>query len=399
MKFSMNAKEFKTITDKAMTVIPKKANSLLNRLYFTIDNGTLKVLGTDVEQYVEVRSSNIWNDNEGKFVIDTDDLKMINKLNGEVEFETTSNNGKEIINVKCGKKVVTIGNKLFDDDVLTLPELNKEKEIDVLKVKENWLLETLVNLSTYTTCDEYKNKNMMLINFNTKYNRVEALDGFRIGTRSLKNQEVLHVTTNPFETVKLKNKCVPVLKKLLDKKSENEIVISQDERFIKIRTNGKSGESFTYITNRYNSDFFRTENIIGFEPEYTYNVDRENMIEVTKYIDSINSSSDPRTMVTYAEGDTLYTYFQNARCTIMDEVKINNLEAKSDVYIAFKPEYLLDAFNMVDSDMPIIKGTKNKNPIMICGDEYEFLVLPVNINGSNAIENMKERLHKSENVA
>lgn len=50
IKFTMNAKELKTMMDKAMTVVNKKAPvPSLKRLYFSIDDkGILKILSTDI---------------------------------------------------------------------------------------------------------------------------------------------------------------------------------------------------------------------------------------------------------------------------------------------------------------------------------------------------------------
>lgn len=50
MKFTMNAKELKTMMDKAVTVVNKKVPvPSLKRLYFSVDNkGVLKILSTDI---------------------------------------------------------------------------------------------------------------------------------------------------------------------------------------------------------------------------------------------------------------------------------------------------------------------------------------------------------------
>ena len=54
----MNAKDLKTMMEKGMAVINKKATLLtLTRLYFQIDEkGILKIWGTDMEHWAEVRN-------------------------------------------------------------------------------------------------------------------------------------------------------------------------------------------------------------------------------------------------------------------------------------------------------------------------------------------------------
>lgn len=69
LKFTMNVKELKTMIDKGMAAINKKASlPALTRLYFQVEaDGTVKTLGTDFEHYAEIRSNNVWNTSPGVF--------------------------------------------------------------------------------------------------------------------------------------------------------------------------------------------------------------------------------------------------------------------------------------------------------------------------------------------
>lgn len=75
MKFTMNAKELKTMMDKAVTVVNKKVPvPSLKRLYFSVDNkGVLKILSTDIEHYIEVRTQDAYHTEPGMFGIDIED--------------------------------------------------------------------------------------------------------------------------------------------------------------------------------------------------------------------------------------------------------------------------------------------------------------------------------------
>ena len=227
MKFTMNAKGLKTMMEKGMAAINKKATlSTLTRLYFQIDeNGILKVWGTDMEHWAEVKTDSVYDTQPGVFGIDVDDIKIISKMSGEITLEDVTTENMEVgkINIKCGKKIVTIPR--YQNTDIFLPSMD-ESEKKIMSVKENWLLETVVNLVTYTSDIDNCNKMMQVFNFNTKSKRIEALDGYRIGIRTLENQAIYETTENPFDTVKIYNKCVPVFKKLMDKKSEKEIGIS-----------------------------------------------------------------------------------------------------------------------------------------------------------------------------
>lgn len=224
MKFTMDSKELKTMMDKVVTVVNKKVPApSLKRLYFSVDDkGVLKILSTDIEHYIEVRTQDAYHTEPGMFGIDIEDIKIISKMSGEITMEDITTGEEEKINIKCGKKNVSIPR--FENTDVFLPVLDNAENI--LDVKENWLSETISNLSVFVSNREEVNQMMSVFNFNTKEKRVEALWKYMIGMRQLEDNTILKETENPFETVKLHCRCVPVFKKLLDKKSEMEVIIS-----------------------------------------------------------------------------------------------------------------------------------------------------------------------------
>lgn len=216
MKFTMNAKELKAMIEKGMSAINKKATlSTLTKLYFQVEeNGTVKVWGTDTEHFAEVRNNNAWNTIPGVLGIDIDDIKILTKMSGDITLEDVSNDKGLRINIQCGKKNVTIPK--YENTDIFLPGMDNAEE-KIFTVKENWLLETIANLAIYTSNND-ANKMMQVFNFNAKSQRVETLDSHRIGMRTLENQTIHVIDDNPFNTVKIHNKCVPVFKKIMDKK-------------------------------------------------------------------------------------------------------------------------------------------------------------------------------------
>lgn len=212
MKFTMNAKELKAMMEKGLAAIDKKVTlDSLKKLYMQVEeDGTVKMWGTDMEHFAEIRTNNAFDTSPGVLGIDIDDIKIISKMNGDVTLEDISTEKQQRINVKCGKKIVTIPRYANTD--IFLPAMD-DTETHILSVAENWLLETIVNLSLFTAGTDV-NKMMDVFNFNTKQKRIEALDGFRIGMRSLENQNIIVETENPFDTVKLHVKCLQYSKKL-----------------------------------------------------------------------------------------------------------------------------------------------------------------------------------------
>lgn len=370
IKFTMNAKELKIMMDKVMTAVNKKVSvPSLKRLYFSIDDkGILKILSTDIEHYVEVRTENTYHTEPGMFGIDIEDIKIISKMSGEITIENITSDKEEKINIKCGKKNVSIPR--FENTDVSLPVLDNGENI--LDVKENWLSETISNLSVFVSNREKVNQMMSVFNFNTKDKRVEALWKYMIGMRQLEDDMTLKETENPFETVKLHCRCVPVFKKLLDKKSERKVIISQNDKYVKVES-----ENFTYITKRIDGEYFKVNQMLSDEWDYKFTANAKELLEAMKYdADLLKESKLPVTF--HAENGNLYSYASTTRYEAFDEIEVKEKPEK-DFYIGFNPNFLVDVMSIVDSEYPIFYGTKEVCPWIIKGDTYSFLILPVNI--------------------
>lgn len=370
MKFTMNAKELKTMMDKAVTVVNKKVPvPSLKRLYFSVDNkGVLKILSTDIEHYIEVRTQDAYHTEPGMFGIDIEDIKIISKMSGEITMEDITTGEEEKINIKCGKKNVSIPR--FENTDVFLPVLDNAENI--LDVKENWLSETISNLSVFVSNREEVNQMMSVFNFNTKEKRVEALWKYMIGMRQLEDNTILKETENPFETVKLHCRCVPVFKKLLDKKSEMEVIISQNDKYVKVES-----ENYTYITKRIDGEYFKVNQMLSDEWDYKFTTNAKELLEAMKYdADLLKESKLPVTF--HAENGNLYSYAGTIKYEAFDEIEVKEKPEK-DFYIGFNPNFLVDVMSIVDSEYPIFYGTKEVCPWIIKGDTYSFLILPVSI--------------------
>ena len=370
IKFTMNAKELKIMMDKVMTAVNKKVSvPSLKRLYFSIDDkGILKILSTDIDHYVEVRTKNVYHTEPGMLGIDIEDIKIISKMSGEITVEDITSDKEEKINIKCGKKNVSIPR--FENTDVFLPVLNNVE--DILDVKENWLSETISNLSVFVSNREEVNRMMSVFNFNTKEKRVEALWNCMIGMRQLEDDMILKETGNPFETVKLHCRCVPVFKKLLDKKSERKVIISQNDKYVKVES-----ENFTYITKRIDGEYFKVNQMLSDEWDYKFTANAKELLEAMKYdADLLKESKLPVTF--HAENGNLYSYASTTRYEAFDEIEVKEKPEK-DFYIGFNPSFLVDIMSIVDSEYPVFYGTKEVCPWIIKGDTYSFLILPVNI--------------------
>lgn len=383
MKFTINSKELKTILDKASVLINKKvAVPVLRRIYFEVGvDGVVKVFSTtNLEQYAEVKTEKVYDTSAGIVGVDIDDVKVITKLNGEITVEDKVDK----INLKAGKKILSIP-RYANTDVF-FPSMD-ESETKILEVKENWLLETFANLAVYTSQAD-ANKLMHCFNFNTDKGRVEALDSSRIGMRSLKNQTIFTKTQNRFETVKINNICLPVFKKIMSKKSEENVLITQDKKYVKL-----VGKDFTYVIRRVEGEYFNIDYILQMEQmeeNFSFTSGVKELLEVVKCNYDLLKTSEKRSpMLIHTENGKLYSYVRTERYESLDEIESKH-NLPDEFTIGFNPLFLMEAFNIIDTDKPECILHSPKAPMVIKGNEYKFLVLPVKITGIDTINVSKK---------
>lgn len=387
MKFTMNAKELKAMMEKGLAAIDKKVTlDSLKKLYMQVEeDGTVKMWGTDMEHFAEIRTNNAFDTSPGVLGIDIDDIKIISKMNGDVTLEDVSTEMQQRINIKCGKKIVTIPRYANTD--IFLPAMD-DTEAHIITTTESWLLKTIANLSLFVAGDDV-NKMLNVFNFNTKRKRIEALDNHRIALRSLENQKIITETENPFDTVKLHVKCLPVFKKIMDKKSDAEVKVYQDQKYIRI-----SGKDFTYVIRRIDGQYFNIEQMLCDSRDFVFNADREEMLKIMKYnADMVKEEKEPT--IFHSENGKLYTYLQTSRYQTFDEIETENLVMDEDLFIGFNSHYLVDVLSVIDSENPVFRGSKRNVPMYIDGNEYNFLILPINIAGENYIINFRTQLDRA----
>lgn len=387
MKFEIHSKELKTLLEKVMTVINKNAVlESLKQIHFKVDKHTLTLWGTDLEQFVIVNTKDIYNTEENtevwNFAMSMEDVKVLTKMSNLITLEQLD---EHTLQAQSGRKKVTIPLAEEDKDI-TIPTVTEDA---ILTVKENWLLETVTGMESFTSTDDSRPL-LQVFHFNTKENRIEAVDSYKLATRTLENQTIHSVQENPFKTVRLHNKCVPVFKKLLDKKSENTVDITRNDKYVKV-----SGNDFTYIARAVEGEFLNINRVIQQENEYSITLDRESLKEIMKYNIDLNKTEKKNRfgVVFYNKDEKLYSYAKTSRYAVFDEIVTTENTMNKDFCIRFNPWFWMDVLNTIDTDTVHCEGRYSPvNGWTITGNEYQFFVLPIHLGATQ--EMIAEEMEK-----
>ena len=373
MKFTMNSKELKTMLEKVISVINKKSTlAYLTRVGIRVDeDGTVTAFGTDLEQWLEIKSDAAYDTRPGLICIDVDDIKVISKLSGSITFEDTSHDSVGKINIKCGKRCVCI--PAFEvEEQLRPPVLESENLI--FTFRESWLFETIIDLGNFISCP---NTNIMneVFHFDPKNKRVEALDGYCIGMRSMTDSMI---SSN--EEVLLHCKCIPIFKRVLNGKSDKEVRMYQDKKYVHIAGNG-----FSYIEKRVEGKYYDVSRILRNDYNYSFTPSRDAMLENMKYVKAF-CKNDRNPVMFHSVGGKMLTYYRNERYEIFDELDTDDVCMGEDIYIGFNPSYLVEIFNIVDSYHPMCRGMGSKGMFVVEGEEYHFGLMPINVTNTRRKE-------------
>lgn len=390
MKFAIYQKELKQLVGKVVTVINKNAAfEALKQVHFNVEEHKLTLWATDLEQFVIAQTSEITNITDAgeefsawNFAMHMDDIKVLTKL---PDFLTLEQLDEYTLQVRSGRKKVTIP-LVEEDKEIAIPIVVEDA---ILTVKENWLLETVTGMVNFTAADDSR-PILQVFHFNTKESRIEAVDAYKLATRTLENQTIHSVQENPFKTVRLHNKCVPVFKKLLDKKSENTVDITRNDKYVKV-----SGNDFTYIARAVEGEFFNINRVMQQENEYSITLDRESLKEIMKYNIDLNKTEKKNRfgVVFYNKDEKLYSYAKTSRYAVFDEIVTIENTMNKDFCIRFNPWFWMDVLNTIDTDTVHCEGRYSPvNGWTITGNEYQFFVLPIHLGATQ--EMIAEEMEK-----
>ena len=376
LKIKVEGKELKGIIEKALCNMDKKAAfPLLTKIVLSDDGKKLTAYTSNLEGYLQVNTDTYTSIEAGSIGIDEEDLKVLLKMNDNVSITELDDS----ILVQNGKKNIS----LMKYDISDFPKMPEDIYVDALQFNENDFAETINNLVTFTS-DNENNKIMGCFNFNITDNRVETLDGHRIGMKTIKDNE--KIVDKGY--ILVKNNIVSDLKKTLDKKSKVKVVLSHSSKYVKV-----TGNNFTYIHRKVDGEYYRVGQMLTNDFKLSFKADTETMLSHMKYYtDNVIDKNDKKPVVLKISNGTILTYAKNYRFEVSDSMEIKD-HSGEDLSIGFNAYFFVDALKIADSDTVSIGGTNNKAPFIINAKEYSFLILPVNI-GTEGIEAMEKYLSK-----
>ena len=373
MKIRIEQKELKGLLEKVLSQTAKKTKVIaLECVLLESKSGILSASATDLESYLTVTTIKYDNIEDGKLLIHNDDIKLISKLSGELEISTISES-KAVI--KTNKKSISI--RSYDvEGYPVFPQINSSKSL--FAIQENQFTVAINKLINFVSSNE-NNKTMQCYNINMKYNRIEALDGFRIGA--------IDITPEIFEnskTIMIHSKINNHLKKVLDIKSTKHLQFAEQDNAYII-----TGADFTYVQRIIQGEYFKVEQLLSSDYDLSIKVNTKELMDIAKFDMDIKDKDDKKPLILNydKESDSTHIYFNNGKNKTLDKLETKETNINKDFMIGFNPKFIYEAMKCIDDEQIVIEMTSPKSPCLIHATGEKYLVLPVNIGNNETTEN------------
>lgn len=344
--------------------VPAKSSlSILQCILIKAEKGIITFTGNDTELGIEtIVEGNIIEEGtvalDAKFFAD-----IVRKLPDNMV--TISTDAQCVTTITCENTELTLIGK-EGDDFTALPSIDK---VDSVVISEFTLKEVI--RQTIFCLSDINNNQMMkseLFEINGDVLKVVALDGYRIAYRK----------------IELKN-TYPQMKVIIPGKTLNEIgrIVSGDANKDVVMYFSKNHvlfefENTTVVSRIVEGNYFNYEQMLSSDYETKMVVDNKKLYEA---ID--------RSTLLLREGENKPIVFevddQGIKLSIktmvgkMDEV-VETEKTGKDIFIAFRPKFLLDALKVLDEEKISLYMINAKSPCIIKDDaeSYVYFILPVN---------------------
>lgn len=364
MKFSIDSKEFKNITERAAVVCCKKGISSLTSILIIADaeNQRVTIKATNLESYAEVFTDDVRVAESGNVFVEVDNLKRLYNVVGEIEVATT----EKSIKVKSSKKQSEV--YVGDNDEIAFPSVTSD--VAFMADKED-MIETFSKVACCLSVDDTR---PILTGFNVATisgdNRIATCDGYRIAMRKVEwnFRDGLNIT--------IPGKIVKELSKASSNKQTENLNVFADDKYVKF-----VGTDFAYTCRLLDGQYFDVDSVmdVGYST-YGFEIKAENLLTIAKEYGSFLKGTQIPMYVCYINGK-IVTAAMNRDYKTSDVLEVENeRNIPENLRYALNPMFLKDAMTIFEKQNITVESDLNGKFAswkFVGNNGYSALILPV----------------------
>ena len=296
-------------------------------------------------------------------------LEMVRKLpDNDVTIETDSSY-KTIIT--CEKATFNIIGK-SGEDFSYLPQIERSDSI----LLSQFTLKEVIRQTIFSIADNFTNKILTgeLFEINGNLLKVVSSDGLRISLRRIELKN-----TYPDKKVIVPGKTLNEISKILSGEiddivniyfSKNHILFEFDQTIV--------------VSRLIDGEYFRIDQMLSSDYETKIKINKKEFLDCIDRATLLVREGEKKPIIIEITDNSMELRIDSAMGSMNENIDIDK-EGK-DILIGFNPRFLIDALKVIDDEIISIYLVNPKAPCFIRddGENYTYLILPVNINQNQA---------------
>ena len=302
-------------------------------------------------------------------------LEMVRKLpDNDVTIETDSSY-KTIIT--CEKATFNIIGK-SGEDFSYLPQIERSDSI----LLSQFTLKEVIRQTIFSIADNFTNKILTgeLFEINGNLLKVVSSDGLRISLRRIELKN-----TYPDKKVIVPGKTLNEISKILSGEiddivniyfSKNHILFEFDQTIV--------------VSRLIDGEYFRIDQMLSSDYETKIKINKKEFLDCIDRATLLVREGEKKPIIIEITDNSMELRIDSAMGSMNENIDIDK-EGK-DILIGFNPRFLIDALKVIDDEIISIYLVNPKAPCFIRddGENYTYLILPVNINQNQARQGVNE---------
>ncbi len=275
-----------------------------------------------------------------------------------------------IAQITCEKAKFNIMGKL-GDDFSYLPDIEKNEPVSITQ----FTLKEIIRQTIFSIADNDNNKLMSgeLFEINENILRLVSLDGHRISIRKieLNNNYGKKKVVVPGKTLQDLTKILPgSVDEFVDIFiTENHIIFEYDKTVV--------------VSRLIDGEYFRIDQMLSSAYETKIKINKRELLDCIDRATLLVKEGDKKPIIMSIQEDYMELKISSYLGSMNENIEITK-EGK-DILIGFNPKFFIDALRVIDEDEVTLYMVNPKAPCFIRddGDNYIYLILPVNFNSAN----------------
>lgn len=356
--------ELQEAIKKASPVLPRKSSiGICESVLLVAKDNRITLTGYNLESGIVVEV-NGGIEEEGLLLINQDNFKMIQKIKGEILIKSD----KEAVTIKGNREIKVT--QLNPEDY---PKMDIETSETAFSITEKDFKDSL-KIKAFAAIDQAR---PMLNGLCINKNRIAGLDGYRMGVIGLE------IENQCKKDIPIPLKSISELDKILDKKSEKELVFkySLDKEEKQMKTLTITGKDFTYVTKLYAGNYPDIDKIIPEEFKINVKMKKADLSEALTFANEI-SKTHRLNNIKFNITDEFTVVAESLSGDKQSKESITSDISGEELEIAFNNKYLVEALRIITDEEITLQLNKRTYPMVIQGSEKSnelYLVLPINL--------------------